>query len=127
MASSEIATGAPAILHPLGLSLRGFNALIDAHGGRVAFVGKSTDWVKANIVLTTTTSSYMAKLKAAGSPDYALATIFISHAYSDEFLGVVDTIDVFEKREGVSCHYYYVDLLVVNQHGHTIVPFEAAI
>jgi hypothetical protein len=68
----------------------------------------------------------------------APATAFVSHAYDDEFLGVVDSIASLEAREGTSAFYYF-DLLVVNQHQvclslpphdhvcreqSTIVPFE---
>ena len=110
---------------PLGIYLPGLLALVDAHGGRGSFEGKSTAWVKFNVVLPfTTNTSYVAPLAAAGSPHVAPATAFISHAYDDEFLGVLDAVTALEAREGTSAFYYF-DLLVVNQHGQgAVVPFE---
>ena len=122
------AGAARAAARPLGISLEGMRALVAQHGGRAAFAGKSTAWVKLNVVLPATLaaeSSYVATLAAAGSPHAALATAFISHAYDDEFLGVVDAVAALEAREGASAFYYF-DLLVVNQHGQgAVVPFEA--
>ena len=98
-----------------------------ANGGRVAFEGRSTAWVKHFVVLPATSateSSYVALLAAAGSPHVAPATAFISHAYGDEFLGVLDAVKALEVREGTKAFYYF-DLLVVNQHSHEQeVPFE---
>ena len=83
--------------------------------------------MKLNVVLPSTfstESSYVASLAAAGSPHVAPATAFISHAYDDEFLGVLDAVAALEAREGTSAFYYF-DLLVVNQHGQgAVVPFE---
>ena len=110
---------------PLGISLAGFHALIAAHGGRVAFQGKSTAWVKVNVVLPATDASKSSYASQLGASDSALATAYISHAYDDEFLGLVDSVDALEAREGAR-GFYYFDLLVVNQHGHdAVVPFEA--
>ena len=120
------ATPAPAG-RPYGLSLAGLHALVATHGGRVAFEGKSTGWVKYNVVLPATSAaktSYAAKLLTEESPHVAPATAFISHAYDDEFLGMVDALAALEAKEGTSAFYYF-DLLVVNQHGqHVVVPFE---
>ncbi len=69
-------------------------------------------------------TAYVTPLAAAHSPFVAPATAFISHAYDDEFLGVLDAVAALEAREGSSAFYYF-DLLVVNQHGQdAIVPFE---
>ena len=112
---------------PLGISLPGLLALVDAHGGRAAFAGLSTDDVKKRFVLPATgytRTAYATQLLVAGSPHVAPATAFISHAYSDEFLGVLDAVAALEAREGTSAFYYF-DLLVVNQHGQgAVVPFE---
>jgi hypothetical protein len=65
----------------LGISLPGLLALVEAHGGRGEFEGKSTAWVKHNVVLPATLSaqtSYVAPLAAAGSQHVAPATAFIS-------------------------------------------------
>ena len=122
-----MASATPQASRPQGISLAGFQALIASHGGREAFEGKSTVWVKFNLVLPSTASahtSYIASLTAAGSPHVAPATAFISHAYDDPFLGVVDAVAALEDREGTSSFYYF-DLLVVNQHGQdATVSFE---
>ena len=112
---------------PLGISLQGLLALVEAHGGRSALAGLSTGAIKRLVLAATghTRTSYAAQLLAAGSPHAAPATAFISHAYDDEFLGVVDAVAALEAREGTSAFYYF-DLLVVNQHGQgAVVPFEA--
>jgi len=100
---------------------------VAAHGGRAAFAGLSTDDVKRRIILAATghtRTAYATQLLAAGSPHVAPATAFISHAYDDEFLGVLDAVAALEAREGTSAFYYF-DLLVVNQHGQgAVVPFE---
>ena len=104
---------------PLGISLPGLLAFVKAHGGRYKFRGRSTAWVKLNVLKPATFSSqasYVAPLAAAGSPHVAPATAFLSHAYDDEFLGVVDAVAALEAREPASAgSFYYFDLLVVNQ------------
>jgi hypothetical protein len=123
---------------PNGISLAGFRALIDAHGGRAELEGKSTAWVKLNVVIPATASAKSPFTTLMDGAHVAPATAFVSHAYDDEFLGVVDSIASLEAREGTSAFYYF-DLLVVNQHQvclslpphdhvcreqSTIVPFE---
>ena len=110
--------------HPNGISLAGFRALIDAHGGRAALEGRSTAWVKFNVVLPATGPTVSPFTALMDGAHVAPATAFISHAYDDEFLGAVDAIAALEAREGTSAFYYF-DLLVVNQHGQgAVVPFE---
>ena len=109
---------------PNGIALAGFHALIAAHGGRAALAGKSTAWVKHNVVLPATAAAQAAFTALMDAEHVAPATAFISHAYDDEFLGAVDAIAALEAREGTSAFYYF-DLLVVNQHGQgAVVPFE---
>ena len=111
---------------PLGVSLQCLVDLVEAHGGRAAFAGLPTAAVKRTVLAATghTRTSYAAQLLAAGSQHVAPATAFISHAYDDEFLGVLDAVAALEAREGASAFYYF-DLLVVNQHGQgAVVPFE---
>ena len=110
--------------HPNGISLAGFRALIDAHGGRAELEGKSTQWVKLNVVIPATAPAKTPFTALMDGAHVAPATAFVSHAYDDEFLGMVDSIATLEAREGSSAFYYF-DLLVVNQHGQdAIVPFE---
>ncbi len=89
---------------PLGITLQGLLELVDAHGGRGAFAGLSTGAVKRIVLAATghTRTSYAAQLLAAGSQQVAPATAFLSHAYADEFLGVVDAVAALETREGAS-------------------------
>jgi tetratricopeptide (TPR) repeat protein len=109
---------------PNGISLAGFRALIDAHGGRAELEGKSTAWVKLNVVIPATAPAKTPFTALMDGAHVAPATAFVSHAYDDEFLGVVDSIASLEAREGTSAFYYF-DLLVVNQHGQDAVgPFE---
>jgi tetratricopeptide (TPR) repeat protein len=112
---------------PVGISLAGFQELIDAHGGRAAFEGKTTGWVKYHVVMPATAaarSSYAEGLLLKESLYASPATAFVSHAYDDEFLGTVDALAALEAREG-SSGFYYFDLLAVNQHGQGAkVPFE---
>ena len=109
---------------PDGISLAGFRALIDAHGGRAELEGKSTAWVKLNVVIPATAPAKTPFTALMDGAHVAPATAFVSHAYDDEFLGMVDAIATLEAREGSSAFYYF-DLLVVNQHGQdAIVPFE---
>jgi len=110
--------------HPNGISLAGFRALIDAHGGRAELEGKSTAWIKLNVVIPATDPAKTPFTALMDGAHVAPATAFVSHAYDDEFLGMVDAIATLEAREGSSAFYYF-DLLVVNQHGQgAIVPFE---
>jgi tetratricopeptide (TPR) repeat protein len=120
---------AHAAKRPLGISLAGFGALIAAHGGREALAGKSTDWLKTNVVLPATAateSSYLAQLLVGESPHVREATAFVSHWYGEEFLLVVDAIAAWEGKDATRAGtFYYFDLLTVNQHGQdAVVPFE---
>ena len=111
--------------HPNGISLAGFCSLIDACGGRAELEGKSTAWVKLNVVIPATATAKSPFTALMDGAHVAPATAFISHAYDDEFLGLVDSIAALEAREGTSSFYYF-DLLLVNQHGEGAkVPFEA--
>ena len=111
--------------HPNGISLAGFCSLIDACGGRAELEGKSTAWVKLNVVIPATDPTKTPYAALMDGAHVAPATAFISHAYDDEFLGLVDSIAALEAREGTSSFYYF-DLLLVNQHGEGAkVPFEA--
>jgi tetratricopeptide (TPR) repeat protein len=56
------------------------------------------------------------------------ATVFLSHAYDYKFLDAVDAVAAWETRNPLpdgARHFFYFDLLVVNQHGQDgVVPFE---
>ena len=106
---------------PPGISLAGFQAFIDAHGGRGAFCAMSTADVKYKQVIPITghkRKSYVAHLLE----QQAEANKFISHAYEYRFLDVVDAIAAWEARQSTGGpFFYYFDLLVVNQHGQSAV------
>lgn len=112
---------------PLGISLAGFAEVIKAAGGREHLEGKSTDWLKKNHVLSATHAeqfTYASLLSALpnGSELVGTATHFLSHAYSMEFLCSVDAATAWASRNPRSDstpHFFYFDLLVVNQHGQT--------
>jgi tetratricopeptide (TPR) repeat protein len=112
---------------PFGISMQGFYEFLAAHGGRGALTGFTTEDVKQRIILPATghtRSSYAEQLLALGSPHVAPATAFISHAYDDQFLGMLDSVAALEAREGTS-GFYFFDLLVLKQHGQSaVVPFE---
>ena len=108
-----------------GITLAGFNAFITSHGGRAAFEGKTTCWVKYNILLPSTDASlasFADNLAATGSAHARPASSFVSHAYDDLFLGLVDSLALLESKEASSPvsfggpSSYYFDLLCVNQH-----------
>ena len=78
--------------NPNGISLAGFRALMDAHGGRAELEGKSTAWVKLNVIIPATAPAKSPFTALMDGAHVAPATAFVSHAYDDEFLGVVDAI-----------------------------------
>ena len=143
---AEDALRAPTAACVAGLSAAGFAALVAAGGGRAALEGKTTAWVKHNVVLPLTAEAKVAfadSLRAgagAGSgggggadADAAAAlvgdaTVFLSHAYDYFFLDAVDAAAAWEAgapRAGGGPHFFYFDLAVVNQHGQSaVVPFE---
>jgi tetratricopeptide (TPR) repeat protein len=90
---------------PDGISLAGLRAFVDAHGGRAAFVGKSTKDVKWSIVVPETKAagtSYADLLRARGGANAAQvgpASAFVSHVYSYEFLDVFDAIEAWEEQQ----------------------------
>ena len=112
----------------VGLSLAGFTTVIDAAGGRAALESKSTEWLKQSLVKPATAAAsipYAALLRALpnGAELVGNATHFLSHAYSMPFLCSVDAAAAWAARNpraGGAPHFFYFDLLVVNQHGQTM-------
>lgn len=116
-----------------GLSAAGFAAVISAAGGRAALAGVTTGALKRSHVLPATAdnkSAYVDILRARpdGAELVGDATQFLSHAYDYAFLDAVDAAEAWARRnprDGGGAHFFYFDLLVVNQHGqNTVVPFE---
>jgi hypothetical protein len=107
----------------------GLDPVIAAAGGRDALVdtclGKSTQWLKQHVVLPATASDaipYIELLRARpnGAALVGPATQFLSHAYTMPFLFSVDAAAAWAARNARadgSPHFFYFDLLVVNQHG----------
>ena len=169
-AAPDATRAAPRARGPLlGISLTGLHEVIAAAGGRAALAGRTTDWLKAHVVIPRTAAAGAAcvapcaagagcsaafwqhtvahtsgcgvsfadvlRERAAAAEGPALvgaATVFLSHAYDYLFLDVVDAAEAWQERAagagaGTSApHYFYIDLLVVNQHGQNgIVSFEA--
>lgn len=123
--------------HLEGVSLAGFQEFIDLHGGRGAFERKSTSAVKP-LVIASTARARAAATTLLSPKHVGRATVFLSHVYSGGFLDVVDAATLWEEgqqEDGCATlllpvlpaggHFYYFDLLVVNQHGQdAVVPFE---
>jgi tetratricopeptide (TPR) repeat protein len=121
-----------------GLSLDAFEAVLLAVGGREAFADKTTSWLKHNHVLDATRNAegeggvaYADLLFAKHGRRFVNgATCFLSHSYSYSFVDVVESARAFQlsnPRENGLPHFFYFDLLVVNQHavsGMHLVSFE---
>lgn len=110
-----------------GLSLAGFDAVVDAAGGRTALEGKTTLWLKESLVLPATRDSRVAYTALLPAATHGRATHFVSHAYDYTFLKAVDALRAWEARQpaGGGPFFYYFDLLVVNQHAQAEkVAFE---
>ena len=104
---------------------KGLDPVLAAAGGRDALLGKTTDWLKKNVVLPATKSDAipyieLLRARANGAALVGPATQFLSHAYSMPFLYTVDAVAAWAARNARadgSPHFFYFDLLVVNQHG----------
>lgn len=118
--------------HLIGVSLAGFATVVAAAGGRDALAGKTTAWLKYEHVIPATREDarvYVDLLLARpdGGELVGDATHFFSHAYDYAFLDAVDAAEAWARRnprDGGGAHFFYFDLLVVNQHATAIVPFE---
>ena len=112
----------------IGISLAGFEVLIEAVGGRDVLIDKTTAWLKQNFVLPVTAEdsipySDLLRCRVNSEELVGSATQFISHAYSMPFLYSVDAIVSWvarNPRPDGALHFFYFDLLVVNQHGQTM-------
>jgi hypothetical protein len=133
---AERARAAAVTAAPLeGLSLAGLHAFIDAHGGRAAFVGKTTSDVKREVVLPRMAAwegAYTAELRrGGGGAMVARANAFASHVYSGRFLDAVEALEAWEARTVAhggaagARFFYYFDLLVVDQRKDGVIAFEA--
>ena len=117
-----------------GVSAAGLLAAIDAAGGRAALEGKTTGALKYEHVLPTTAAAAAAysdelRTRPHGAALVGPASAFRSHAYDYLFLDAVDAAVAWgaaHPRADASPHFFYFDLLVVDQHGqNAVVGFEA--
>jgi hypothetical protein len=112
----------------LGVSLAAFDVVIAAAGGRAALGGKTTEWLKHNFVLAATASRQCEYSSILPAELVGTANVFLSHAYDYAFLDAVDAMVTWARchpRPDGTPHFFYFDLLVVNQHGQdAVVPFE---
>lgn len=122
-----------------GLTLAALNAIISLAGGSDVLAGKTTDWVKYNVVLPFSMIGEGAARKgycmadalivkeAVPASEVQPANVFVSHAYWNSFLQMVQTLAAWEAKQppGSGPFYYYVDLMLVNQHEQVgDVPFS---
>jgi len=136
-----------------GISLAGFDKVIDDAGGRESFISKdpnykSTWWMKYNFVKPQTANvdspcrnqnAQVTCIQTCGIPLFEMllrdettrsyiadANVFISHSYRYNFLDVVDTIRRWENDSPPTngTNYYYFDLFHNNQHDNGKIKFE---
>jgi hypothetical protein len=107
-----------------GLELSYVEEFIEAHGGRQAFKGWTSDDVCQNIIKPMTTRlqcSYCDLLRAIQHPAYKegkKADVFVSHAWKCRFLDVVDALLHHHKpKEGTIMVWF--DVFTINQHTFT--------
>ena len=112
---------------PAWLAERGLDPVVAAAGGLDALVGKSTAWLKKHVVKPHTEAarvpySELLRARPNGAELVGPATHFLSHSYAMPFLCTVDAAAAWAARhprgDGAP-HFFYFDLLVVNQHGQT--------
>jgi hypothetical protein len=83
-----------------GVSLKGFSAFIDSHGGRAAFRDLTTAAIKDLFVLPATAAlrCAYAELLRLSPGCVGKATAFLSHVYSGTFVDAVDAAAAWEAR-----------------------------
>lgn len=124
-----------------GLTLAALRAIVDIAGGEAVLADKSTDWVKYNVVRpyslleagpvprTVTMADALLMKERVELSEIQPANIFVSHAYSNNFLQMVTTLGAWETKQppGSGPFYYYVDLMLVDAHdrpGRPQLSFE---
>ena len=107
------------------LTEHGLGPVVAAAGGLDALLG-TTEWLKQNHVKPFTAAkraSYAELLSALpnGAELVGPATHFLSHAYAMPFLFSVDAAAAWAARNPDGApHFFYFDLLSVNQHGQNM-------
>jgi hypothetical protein len=98
--AAPVGTGASSPPPLEGISLAGIRALFDAHGGRTAFEGLSTDDVKTNFVLPATEARRCAYVELLRTTPGCVgrANAFASHAYGYTFVDSVDALAAWQEN-----------------------------
>ena len=112
-----------------GISLAGILQFVDGLGGATAIEGKTTSAVCEELVKPATAASrrsVVADLEAAGSPQIADATVFVSHAWAFRFADVLAALESWETRQkpGSPPAFFWFDIFTNSQHDVTNRPFE---
>lgn len=69
-------------------------------------------------------SEFYSRVKADSSICYGKATVFVSHAWADPFMDLVDVLERYQARHTDVRHYFWIDLFVNSQHDTSVKPFE---
>ncbi|KAI9348710.1 hypothetical protein BDR26DRAFT_710084 [Obelidium mucronatum] len=114
-----------------GIPVSHFAALIDEWGGRAALAGKSTADVCFGLVRPMTERTKLSlcdqyKLDPARAPLIKDAQWFVSHAWMNPFLNVVDALVTFYTDAGMDLDTTHVwfDIFSNSQHDTNLKPFE---
>ena len=112
---------------PLGISLAGLGAFVDALGGRDALTGKRTEELADGVRALTAAShgSYIDELAACSSGLVGGANVFVSHAWKDAFIETtLATIEAWEGEDAARAGtFYWLDVCTNSQHDTAYVPF----
>ena len=109
--------------------------MVAAHSSDNTLTGKTTNDVKWSLVVPETKAaacSYADLLRTrggSGRESVGRANAFLSHVYGDPFLELVEAAAAWEARLPADAApvFYYLDLLVVNQHGQGAAVAEAVL
>ena len=113
-----------------GISLRGLQRFLDAHGGPSALLTRTTEAVCRDPLIGLTASppsSFCTLLRRSGSDDVGLATVFVSHAWRYRLAVVVETLEHWEAarlKRGLPPSFFWLDLFTNSQHKTGDKPFE---
>lgn len=113
-----------------GLKLTSLKRFIDRFGGREVFKDLSTQQVCERFIKPTTQQlqlSYCEWLRVYYPSEYCeRASVFVSHAWSTNFLEIIDALyDHFEFEDKTSCIVLWFDIFSVNQHDSKIIDWES--
>ena len=113
---------APSDFPAFGITLRGIQRFLAAHGDRVSLLARTTESVCRDPIIGLTAappSSYCDMLLAQGSPDAGAATVFVSHAWRYRLGTVVQALEAWEGARlarGEPPSFFWLDLFTNSQH-----------